>query len=78
MDCHILNGAYELYLLGSLTAEDAAHIEDHLGRGCACCQAQLREAALTLYFLCRTTPPVRPSPKTKTALMRHLKEKLHR
>lgn len=78
MDCRNLSGAYELYLLGGLTGEDAAHIEDHLRRGCACCQAQMREAALTVYFLCRTPPPARPAPKTKSVLLRRLKEKPRR
>jgi hypothetical protein len=74
MDCRNLSGAYELYLFGSLTGDDARHIEDHLQGGCACCQEQLREAALTVFFLCSIPQPARPAPKTKVSLMRRLKD----
>jgi len=71
--CHYLDQIYELFLLGALSAEQDAAVQEHVERDCPYCLDQLREAALTVYFLTRTGRTERPDPKQKSALLRRLR-----
>jgi predicted anti-sigma-YlaC factor YlaD len=75
MGCQYLEELYELYLLGTLAAEDAAVVADHLQRGCPSCLENLREATLTVYLLSQIVRPVRLDPKLKSHLLRRLHKK---
>lgn len=74
MGCQYLDQIYELFLLGALSAEEDATVQEHVERGCPYCLEQLREAALTVYFLTRTGCPERPHPKQKSALLHRLRK----
>ncbi len=65
---------YELFLLGSLSAEEDARVLEHVERDCPYCLDQLREAALTVYFLTAMGPTERPDPKQKSALLHRLRK----
>lgn len=68
-----LEDVYELYLLGALSSEEAVTIEGHMKRRCPECIEYLREAALSLYFLCLTPRPVRPAAQVKAQLLGRLR-----
>ena len=72
MVCPNLNDLWELFLLDALAAEDAATASAHLNTGCPQCLEQLREAALTVYFLCQPAKTHRPGPKSRSNLLRRL------
>ncbi len=61
-------------MLGSLSTEEHASVQAHVERGCAYCQDQLREAALTVYFLSRMPRTERPDAKQKFALFQRLRK----
>jgi hypothetical protein len=65
---------YELFLLGALSAEEDASVLEHVDRECPYCLDQLREAALTVYFLTRTGRTERPDPKQKSVLLHRLRK----
>lgn len=48
---------------------------EHLARGCEQCLARAKEAAQTVYLLSLTARPAAPSPKTKTELLRAVRNK---
>jgi hypothetical protein len=73
--CQYLDQLYELFLLGALSAEEDASVQEHVERGCPYCLEQLREAALTVYFLTWTAGTERPDPKQKSALLRRLRKR---
>jgi hypothetical protein len=73
MVCQHLEEIYELYLLQALSPEDAARVREHVEFGCANCLERLREAALSICFLCLSTPPARPAPKHKKQLLERLR-----
>jgi hypothetical protein len=75
MVCRHLTELYELFLLGTLSGEEEAAARGHLEHGCLACLAQLREAALIVYFLSQTARPARPDPKLKAQLLCHLRKK---
>jgi predicted anti-sigma-YlaC factor YlaD len=75
MGCQYLEDLHELYLLGTLAAEDAAGVTEHLQRGCPACFENLRQATLTVYLLSQTTRPARLDPKSKSRLLRRLRKK---
>jgi anti-sigma factor RsiW len=75
MVCQYLEDLFELYLLGTVSADDAAAVESHLGTGCANCLEQLREAGLTVYLLCQPAKPARLDPKQKSRLLHRLRKK---
>jgi hypothetical protein len=71
-----LNQNYELFLLGALSGEEDASIQEHVERRCPYCLEQLREAALTVYFLTWAgRAERRPDPKQKSALLRRLRKR---
>jgi len=72
--CQHLDQIYELFLLGALSAEEDATVQEHVERGCPYCLEQLREAALTVYFLTWPGRVERPDPKLKSALLRRLRK----
>lgn len=74
MVCQHLDELYELFLLGALSTEEHASVQAHVERGCPYCQDQIREAALTVYFLTRMPRTERPGPKQKSALLRRLRK----
>ena len=75
MVCQYLDEFYEMFLLGTVSADAGSEIGRHLERGCPYCLAQLREAARTIYLLAQMTPAVRPGPKLKSQLLRRLSKK---
>jgi hypothetical protein len=75
MGCQYLEDLHELYLLGTLGAQDAAAVAEHLERGCPPCFENLREATLTVYLFSQTVRPARPDPKLKSHLLRRLHKK---
>ena len=74
MGCQYLDQIYELFLLGALSVEEDASIREHVERSCPYCLEQLREAALTVYFLTWAGRPERPDPKQKSTLLRRLRK----
>ncbi len=70
-----LDEVYELFLLGTLPAEESAVVREHLERGCSDCLDRLREATQTVYFLSFTTRRAQPDPKLKTHLLRRVHRK---
>jgi hypothetical protein len=72
--CQYLDQIYELFLLGALSAEEDTSVQEHVERGCPYCLEQLREAALTVYFLTWAGRGGRPDPKQKSALLRRLRK----
>jgi len=72
--CQYLDQIYELFLLGALSAEEDAAVQEHVERDCPYCLDQLREAALTVYYLTRTGRTERPDPKQKSALLHRLRK----
>jgi len=72
MACQHLDESYELFLLGTLPAAEAAEVSEHLERGCSYCLEHLQEAALTTYLLSQTARPVRLDPKLKSQLLRRV------
>ncbi len=75
MDCQHLDESYELFLLGTLPAREAAEVSEHVERGCSYCLGHLREAALTVYLLSQTARPARLDPKLKSRLLRGVGKK---
>ena len=74
MGCQYLDQNYELFLLGALSVEEDASIQEHVERSCLYCLEQLREAALTVYLLTWAGRAERPNPKQKSALLRRLRK----
>ena len=72
MGCQYLEELYELFMLGALSEEASVELHNHLARGCEHCRARLREAAGMVYLLCLGSKSVRPSPKLKSQILRHL------
>lgn len=78
MGCQHLGELYELFLLCAVSAEDYAKVHEHVERQCPCCLEQLREAALSVYFLSQVARPIRssrPDPRQKSQLLRRLRKK---
>ncbi len=75
MGCQHLDEYYELCLLGATNVEACGLIREHVERQCPYCLARLREAARTVYLLCRLAPDVPPRPKSKAQLLRRLHKK---
>jgi hypothetical protein len=75
MDCQHLDECYELFLLGTLPAREAAEVSEHVERGCSYCLEHLREAALTVYLLSQIVRPARLDPKLKSNLLRGMVKK---
>ena len=75
MGCQHLEDVYELFLLGTISPEEAREVEGHLARGCPRCLAELHEATLTVYLLTRTARSAKPDPKQKSRLLRSLRKK---
>jgi len=63
MTCEDLRDSYELYSLGLLDGEEQRQVEEHLGRNCAVCQKNLKDAlavnALMLSQAHEVVPPSR-------------------
>ena len=75
MGCQHLEDLYELFLLGTLPAEECAIIREHVERECRNCLASLQEATQTLYLFSLMTRQARPSPSIKTRLLRGVRKK---
>ena len=75
MDCQHLDESYELFLLGTLPADETAEVSEHVSGGCTYCLEHLREAALTFYLLSQTARPARLDPKIKAQVLRHVGKK---
>ena len=75
MDCQHLDESYELFLLGTLPAGEAADVSEHVERQCSYCLEHLREAALTVYLFSQTVRPARLDPKLKSQVLRHVGKK---
>ena len=75
MDCRYLDEYYELYLLGPVSGDIAAAIEEHAAKQCPHCLARLREAGRAVYLLSLPAKTVRPDPKRKAQLLRRLHKK---
>jgi hypothetical protein len=75
MDCQHLDESYELFLLGTLPAGEAADVSEHVERECSYCLEHLREAALTVYLLSQMARPARLDPKLKSRLLRGVGKK---
>ena len=75
MDCRHLDESYELFLLGTLPAGEAAGLSEHVERGCTRCLAHLREAALVVYLLSQTARPARLDSGLKAQVLRHMGKK---
>lgn len=75
MGCEHLDEVYELFLLGTLGAEDASEVRAHLERRCPNCLERLREAAKTVCLLAQMSLPRRPNPKWKLNLLRALRQR---
>lgn len=74
MGCQHLDDIYELYLLGSVAAEESAEISGHVERNCLYCVDRLREALQVVYLLGLNSGAVPPSPKRKAELLRRVKK----
>ena len=74
MDCRHLENIYELFLLGALSDEHSLELREHLTHGCEHCVERVKEAARTVYLLCRTAKPVSPAPRAKDDLLRLLRK----
>ena len=72
MACQHLDESYELFLLGTLPADEAADLSEHIERECVYCLEHLREAALTVYLLSQAARPARLDPKLKPQVLRHV------
>ncbi len=60
MTCEELEHGYELYLLGTLEAEERAELEAHLARGCPACTAGVAQARAVALHLGLAAPPAEP------------------
>lgn len=75
MGCQHLDESYELFLLGTLPADEAVEVSEHVSGGCTYCLEHLREAALTVYLLSQTVRPARLDPKLKSQVLRYVGKK---
>jgi hypothetical protein len=75
MDCRYLDEYYELYLLGTISGDVSTIIREHAANQCHYCLTRLREAARAVYLLSQPARTVRPDPKRKLQLLRHLPKK---
>jgi hypothetical protein len=75
MDCRYLDEYYELYLLGTISGDVCATIREHALNHCPYCLERLREAVRAVYLLSQPARTVRPDPKRKLQLLRHLPRK---
>jgi anti-sigma factor ChrR (cupin superfamily) len=57
-----LEGQAALYALGALDAEEARAFESHLAKGCAACEAELREFQTVVSDLAFAAPAAEPPP----------------
>jgi len=74
MGCQHLDDLYELCVLGTGFGPGFEEVRQHLEQGCPYCLARLREAAQVIYLLSQNVRPVRPSPKSRSELLRRLKK----
>ena len=58
-----------MYILGALSAEDAASFEQRLASGCALCQAEVRACENTMAALAATVAPAAPPADLKQRLL---------
>ena len=58
-----------MYILGALSAEDAASFEQRLASGCALCQAEVRACENTMAALAASVPPAAPPADLKQRLL---------
>ncbi|HEX4489037.1 MAG TPA: cupin domain-containing protein [Terriglobales bacterium] len=58
-----------MYLLGALSAEDAARFEQRLAAGCALCVAELRSCESTVAALAASVAPVAPPAEIRHRLL---------
>ena len=75
MDCRYLDEYYELYLLGTVSGDIGAAIEEHAAKHCPHCLARLRAAGRAVYLLSLPARTVSPDPKRKAQLLRRLHKK---
>ena len=61
------------YLLGALSAEEAAAFERH-ARACHACADELERLGVAVEALPRSVPPLRPPPTLKRSLMRAVRD----
>jgi anti-sigma factor ChrR (cupin superfamily) len=58
-----------MYILGALSAEDAARFEQRLASGCALCQAEVRTCENTVAALAASVAPAAPAADIKQRLL---------
>jgi hypothetical protein len=75
MGCQYLDETYDLFLLGSLPAEDCARVREHLEGSCPNCLERLCETGKCVYLLAQMIRPGRPGPNWRSNLLRRLKKK---
>src|SRR5690349_20084620 len=69
MSCEELKEMFELYSLGLLEPEEKTEVEAHLGRGCATCQAGLKDALAINALLLSQSPPVVPPSRLRRRVL---------
>jgi hypothetical protein len=69
MNCEELKDMFELYSLGLLEPEEKAEIDAHLGRGCATCEAGLKDALAVNALFLSQSPAVVPPARLKRRVM---------
>jgi anti-sigma factor RsiW len=75
MGCQHLEEVYELFLLGTLPAQEGGEVRAHLERGCPNCLERVREAGKSIYLLAQMARPRRLHPKWKSRLLRRLRKR---
>jgi anti-sigma-K factor RskA len=74
MSCETNRDLLELYALGVLDAEERAEVEEHLGRNCPACTANLRSAReLNVALLAASVPIEEPSPLLRSRVINSIR-----
>lgn len=69
MTCEDLRNSYELYSLGLLDGEETREIEEHLGRSCAVCRKNIKDALAVNAILLSQAPEVVPPSRLRRRVM---------
>lgn len=69
MRCEELRGSFELYVLGLLDQPEKLEIDDHLGRSCPNCTAELQKARELNSMFFAQAPAAEPSPKLRRRVL---------
>lgn len=69
MSCEELRDSYELYSLGLLDGDEKREIEAHLGRNCAVCRKQLKDALGINALLLSQAPEVVPPSRVRRRVL---------